>query len=130
MGTGEEPAGTNPSDISDGLHATAAAWVLHLSAGNRVDPDSDAVGLVRDTIDWLRGHPEELARLLGEDVVPVTLGWSNPDTGPTDLRLYALDQGPAPRWVQPHARVAEVPLVERGGTEGDRYVVIRTGGRA
>jgi len=53
------------------------------------------------------------------------LGWSNPDTGPTSLRLYALDQGDQPRWTQPHARVAEMPLIEAGAHEGSRYVLLR-----
>lgn len=55
-------------------------------------------------------------------MIELMLGWSNADTGP--LRLYALDAGPAPRWAAPHARVAEVPLIERGDREGTRYVLL------
>lgn len=57
-------------------------------------------------------------------MIQLKLGWSNPDTGPCSLRLYALDQGDQPRWAQPHARVAEVPLIEAGAKEGDRYVLM------
>ncbi|HKR56387.1 MAG TPA: hypothetical protein VJS20_08800, partial [Gemmatimonadales bacterium] len=57
-------------------------------------------------------------------MIRLKLGWSNPDTGPTSLRLYALDQGDQPRWAQPHARVAEVPLIEAGAKEGERYVLL------
>lgn len=62
--------------------------------------------------------------------VPCTLGWSNHDTGPMSLRLYALDQGPHPRHATPFARVAEQPLMEAGGaTEGCRALVVLLGDR-
>jgi hypothetical protein len=57
-------------------------------------------------------------------LIPLKLGWSNPDTGPTSLRLYALDQGDQPRWARPYARVAEVPLIEQGAHEGSRYALL------
>jgi hypothetical protein len=60
--------------------------------------------------------------------IPAKLGWSNHDTGPEQLRLYALDAGPDPRWALPHARVAETALIENGYREGDRVVVIAIGG--
>lgn len=60
--------------------------------------------------------------------VPCVLGWSNHDTGPVSLRLYALDRGEHPRWATPVARVAEVPLIEQGqAREGDRAVVVMCG---
>jgi hypothetical protein len=68
-------------------------------------------------------------------VLPAVLGWSNPDTGPESCRLYALDDGPAPRWAKPHARVAEQAIREHvtpypsGIGEGDRYLVVRIGDR-
>lgn len=63
--------------------------------------------------------------------LPCTLGWSNPDTGPENVRLYALDAGPSPRWAKPHARVAETAIREHDGgmREGDRYLVVRVGDR-
>ncbi|WP_207223618.1 hypothetical protein [Pseudonocardia sediminis] len=63
------------------------------------------------------------------DGVDLTLGWSNSDTGPTGMRLYALDAGESPRWAVPHARVAEVPLMERGHHEGDRFRLVFAGDR-
>lgn len=64
-------------------------------------------------------------------VVGCVVGWSNPDCGPVSVRLYAVDDGPHPRWAEPHGRVAEVPLVEHGGAvEGDRAVVLLVGDRA
>lgn len=64
-------------------------------------------------------------------VLPAVLGWSNPDTGPESLRLYATDQGGSPRWAKPHARVVETALRESPAntSEGDQYVVIRVGNR-
>lgn len=62
--------------------------------------------------------------------VPCVMGWANPDTGPMNLRLYALDQGPSPRWDKPFARVAEKPLMEAGNAvEGDRAIVVLVGDR-
>lgn len=55
------------------------------------------------------------------------LGWSNPDTGPAPLRLYALDAGRSPRWDRPRARVAEDPLIAAGGHDRDRVVVVAVG---
>ena len=59
-------------------------------------------------------------------VIPVKLGWSNPDTGPEEMRLYALDAGPNPRWAKPHARTAETALKAHSvaWTEGVRGTVI------
>jgi len=62
-------------------------------------------------------------------VIPAVLGWSNPDTGPADLRAYATDQGPSPRWAKPHARVIEDALIEAGCTEGDRLAIVIIGDR-
>ncbi len=57
-------------------------------------------------------------------MIELKLGWANPDCGPCSLRLYALDQGDQPRWRDPHARVAEVPLIEAGAREGGRFVLL------
>lgn len=59
-------------------------------------------------------------------ILSAVLGWSNPDTGPWNTRLYALDAGNSPRWAKPHARVVEqvLPLAE-----GDRYLIARIGDR-
>jgi hypothetical protein len=63
-------------------------------------------------------------------VIPCTLGWANPDTGPESLRLYALNAGPSPRWAKPHARVAETAIREAGRPwEGDRYLIVQIGDR-
>lgn len=63
-------------------------------------------------------------------VIPCTLGWANPDTGPENVRLLALDAGPSPRWAKPHARVAETAIREAGRPwEGDRYLVVQVGDR-
>jgi hypothetical protein len=63
-------------------------------------------------------------------VIPCTLGWANPDTGPESVRLYALDAGASPRWAKPRARVAETAIREAGRPwEGDRYLVVQVGDR-
>lgn len=62
-------------------------------------------------------------------LVPAVLGWSNSDTGPENVRLYALDQGPQPRWAEPSARVVERALKERLAAEGDRAIVLVVGDR-
>ena len=62
-------------------------------------------------------------------LVPAVLGWSNSDTGPENVRLYALDEGTAPRWIQPIARVVERALLESRAQEGDRAVVLVVGDR-
>jgi hypothetical protein len=56
--------------------------------------------------------------------VAAKLGWSNPDTGPEPLRLYATDRGDSPRWASPHARTVETALIEYGVEEGARAVVV------
>jgi hypothetical protein len=69
------------------------------------------------------------------EILPAVLGWANPDTGPESCRLYALDEGDAPRWARPVARVAEQAIREKvtpypsGVGEGDRYLVVRVGSR-
>lgn len=65
-------------------------------------------------------------------VVPAYLGWGNPKRDTESLRLYAMDDGAAPRWDQryPSGRVAEVGIRERlGAHEGDRFLIIRVGDR-
>lgn len=56
--------------------------------------------------------------------VAAKLGWSNADTGPESVRLYALDRGDSPRWASPHARTVETALLEYGVCEGSRAVVV------
>lgn len=105
----------------------------------------DEIAALRKTI---KDRHNQLARALGyssdswemliarvrsgygsSDALPAVLGWSNADTGPVGLRLYALDQGDSPRWARPHARVAEQALMEAGASEGDRYRIVRQGDR-
>lgn len=57
-------------------------------------------------------------------VLPAVLGWTNPDRDRENLRVYALDAGPSPRWNGPAGRVAEQALRERGGHEGDRLLIV------
>lgn len=72
----------------------------------------------KTVVEWLDSEQ-------GTVTVPVVMGWSNSDTGPEALRLYALDAGDAPRWAKPHARVAETAIREAVGVrEGVRGVVI------
>jgi len=73
----------------------------------------------RTVIEWIDADHPVLA-------IPAKLGWSNADTGPVGMRLYALDQGDDPRWAKPHARVVEQPLMEAGIGEGARATVIVT----
>jgi len=67
-------------------------------------------------------------------VLPAVLGWSNGADGTAgweNLQLYGLDNGPSPRWEKPGGRIVERALRERdGGSEGDRFLVVRLpGGR-
>lgn len=78
--------------------------------------------------------PDQVTGLL--TVVPAVLGWGNPERDPESCRLYALDQGPGPRWLEkPYGRVVEQAIRERvtpypsGIGEGDRYLVVRLGDR-
>jgi len=73
----------------------------------------------KTVVEWVDPHPSEVV------VIPVKLGWSNDDTGPEDMRLYALDAGDSPRWAQPHARTVEVALREtEAWLEGARGEVV------
>jgi hypothetical protein len=60
MGTGEVPAGTDPSDITDEMLQSARrrAWELDLRP-------SASAATIAGALDWLRENPAELARLLG-----------------------------------------------------------------
>jgi hypothetical protein len=62
-------------------------------------------------------------------VLPAVLGWrQGHDT--ENLRLYALDRGPSPRWMGPAGRVAEEGIRETvGAYEGDRFLVVHLGSR-
>lgn len=58
------------------------------------------------------------------------LGWSNPDCGPAEKRLYAVDdEGTSLRWAKPRAIVIEDLLIEAGIQEGSRVTVTVTGTR-
>jgi hypothetical protein len=57
-------------------------------------------------------------------VIPAVLGWANPDTGPNQMRLYALDDGPNPRWAKPHARTLETALDESCGLFEGMHAVL------
>lgn len=61
-------------------------------------------------------------------VIPAVLGWSNPTTGPAEVRVYAADV-PNSRWHGEHGRIVEDALTEQGAHEGDRLLVVRLGGR-
>lgn len=64
------------------------------------------------------------------DVLKSVLGWANPDShGGNNLRLYALDQGDAPRWAEDGGRTVERAIIEAGGGEGDRYLIVPVGNR-
>lgn len=76
----------------------------------------------RTVLEWL-DHDDPVM------VIPAKLGWSNSDTGPVGMRLYALDNGDSPRWAEPHARVVEQPMIEAGMTEGSQVTVIVTDAR-
>lgn len=101
-----------------------------------VDVDPHRLAALERVADEARRVPAALAITLHDAVdaldapgdvvtVPVVLGWANPDTGPESLRLYATDAGSSPRWVKPHARVAETAIRETSrATEGCRGVVI------
>lgn len=74
--------------------------------------------------EWL--DPVEDAAL----TIPAKLGWSNSDTGPEEMRLYALDAGESPRWAKPHARTVETALRETPHwREGLRVAVVVTSAR-
>lgn len=66
-------------------------------------------------------------------VIPAYLGWGNPERDKVGLRLYATDHedATAPRWDTAYlgGRVVEYAATERGGTEGDRFLVVRVGNR-
>lgn len=72
---------------------------------------------------------------MSERVIPAVLGWSNEGTGGgANLRLYARDAGESPRWdnsLGRGGRTVERVIIERDGGmhEGDRYLVVRLGGR-
>lgn len=113
--------------IAEGVEFTGGRVVLTWLTGTQGTTLFDSIQGVLDvhghggktTVEWLDPDP---ARSI---VVPVKLGWSNPDTGPEQMRLYALDAGPSPRWAQPHARVAETAIREAYGLiEGARGTVV------
>lgn len=73
----------------------------------------------KTVVEWIDPDSDHIV------TIPVKLGWSNPNMGPEEMRLYALDDGPSPSWAQPYARTAETAL--RGTDawiEGARGVVV------
>lgn len=65
-------------------------------------------------------------------IIPAYLGWSNPGTGPENMRLYATDkdQPTKPRWDGEHGRVVEQALRELAiGNEGHRFLIVHVGDR-
>lgn len=82
-------------------------------------------------------RPPVLKDSAGYAVLPAVLGWGNPERDRESCRLYALDAGPSPRWLDPPAgRVVEQGIREAGVTpypsgqgEGDRYLIVRVGSR-
>lgn len=65
-------------------------------------------------------------------IIPAYLGWSNPGTGPENMRLFACDkqQPTAPRWDGEHGRVIEQAIREQNvATEGGRFVLVYVGDR-
>lgn len=64
------------------------------------------------------------------NILKAVLGWSNPDShGGNNMRLYALDRGDSPRWARQGGRTAERAIIEAGGGEGDRYLIVPIGNR-
>lgn len=63
-------------------------------------------------------------------VIPAVLGWKNPDDDGSQLRLYALDKGPGPRWSKdsPTGRTIEL-AAQVDGNEGHRYLLVHLGDR-
>lgn len=117
--------------IAEGVEFTQGRVVLTWLAGTQGTTLFDSVDDVlkvhghggKTVIEWIdHDHPRM--------VIPAKLGWSNPDTGPEEMRLYALDAGSSPRWAQPHARTVETAIRETTAwCEGARAVVIVTGTR-
>lgn len=113
--------------IAEGVEFTGGRVVLTWLTGTQGTTLFDSIQGVLDvhghagktTVEWIDPTENEVV------TIPVKLGWSNPDTGPEDMRLYALDAGPSPRWVQPHARTAETALRETPAwIEGARGFVV------
>jgi len=103
--------------------ACAIRWCSEYASTTHHDSIENVVAVHghngKTVVEWI--DPDESETV----TVPVKLGWSNPDTGPEGMRLYALDAGDQPRWAKPHARVAETALLAYGGLhEGCRGVVI------
>jgi hypothetical protein len=107
--------------FSDG--ACAIRWVSAYPSTTHHDSIDNVVAVHghegRTVVEWIDPDPETVV------AIPVKLGWSNADTGPENMRLYALDAGDSPRWAKPHARVAETAIREtRAWIEGARGMVL------
>jgi hypothetical protein len=66
-------------------------------------------------------------------IIPAVLGWANIEDPNLSHRLYALDAGPSPRWLnRPYGRTIETAISTGGAEpvyEGDRFLVVRLGDR-
>lgn len=102
--------------------ACAIRWVSDYPSNTHHDSIENVIAVHghggKTVVEWI--DPEHPVA-----VIPAKLGWSSFDTGPEQMRLYALDAGPSPRWAKPHARVVETAIRERFGlTEGMRVSVV------
>lgn len=104
--------------------ACAIRWVSAHPSTTHHDSIDNVIAVhgheVRTVVEWIdEAHP-----LL---VIPAKLGWSNEDTGPEPMRLYALDAGDSPRWAKPHARTVETAIKDSPHwQEGTRATVVVT----
>ncbi len=66
-------------------------------------------------------------------IIPAVFGWANEEDPGLNFRLYALDAGPSPRWLNPpYGRTVEFAICTAGDEpayEGDRFLVVRLGDR-
>jgi hypothetical protein len=107
--------------FSDG--ACAIRWISGTPSTTHHDTVENVIAVHghngKTVLEWIDPAPAASV------TIPVKLGWSNPDTGPESMRLYALDAGDQPRWAEPHARVAETAIRELVGlNEGARGVLV------
>lgn len=63
-------------------------------------------------------------------IIPAVLGWKNPGDDGSQLRLYALDAGNAPRWSKDSETGRTLELAAQvDGNEGHRYLLVYLGDR-
>lgn len=102
--------------------ACAIRWVSDYPSTTHHDSIENVIAVHghggKTVVEWLDAAESAL-------VIPAKLGWSNPDCGPEQLRLYALDAGSSPRWTKPHARTVETAIRDTSyWHEGTSAVVI------